>query len=86
MAAGVTDRLWSVEDLVALLGSLRAAEGGKSSLMREYTERWMELARLASTEQDPVKLLALITEINQLLMKKEERLIKAESLKLENSK
>jgi hypothetical protein len=44
--------------------------------MKENTERWMELARLASTEQDPVKLLALVTEINQLLMKKEERLIK----------
>jgi hypothetical protein len=30
MAAGVTDRLWSVEDLV--VGSLRAAEGGKSGV------------------------------------------------------
>ena len=32
MAAGVSDRLWDVSDLVALLESLRAAEGGKSSL------------------------------------------------------
>jgi hypothetical protein len=32
MAAGVSDRLRSVEDLVALLGSLRTAEGGKSGL------------------------------------------------------
>jgi hypothetical protein len=36
----------------------------------------MELARLASTEQDPEKLLALITEINHLLMDKEKRLIR----------
>jgi hypothetical protein len=45
--------------------------------MRENTERWMELAKLASTEQDPVKLLELITEINKLLLQKEERLIRA---------
>ena len=32
MAAGVTDRLWDVEDLVAGLGSQRA-EGGKTSGM-----------------------------------------------------
>ena len=32
MAAGVTDRLWSVEDLVALWESLRTAKGGKSGV------------------------------------------------------
>ena len=37
----------------------------------------MELARLAATEQDPVKLLELIAEINKLLLEKEERLVKA---------
>jgi hypothetical protein len=39
--------------------------------MQDKTERWMEHAKLASTEQDPVKLLELITEINELLMEKE---------------
>lgn len=42
--------------------------------MCENTERWMELARLASTEQDPDKLLDLVREINQLLEKKQKRL------------
>jgi hypothetical protein len=32
-------------------------------------------AELASTEQDPVKLLKLISEINDLLMEKESRLL-----------
>ena len=40
-------------------------------------ERWMQLAELAATEQDPVELLKLITEINELLAEKEERLTKA---------
>jgi hypothetical protein len=39
--------------------------------------RWMELARLASEEQDPKKLLELITEINDLLEAKEKRLLAA---------
>jgi hypothetical protein len=42
--------------------------------MREDTERWMELARLASVEQDRDKLLELVREINQLLDKKQKRL------------
>jgi hypothetical protein len=45
--------------------------------MQENTQRWMELAKLASTEQDPVKLLTLITEINELLLRKERRLIQS---------
>jgi hypothetical protein len=44
--------------------------------MRENRERWMALCEEASTEQDPVKLLRLITEINKLLLGKEERLVK----------
>ena len=42
--------------------------------MREYRERWMELAALAADEQDPKKLLELVKEINELLERKERRL------------
>ena len=46
--------------------------------MREHTERWIELARLASIEQDREKLLALTEEINRLLQMKEARLKREE--------
>ncbi len=39
-------------------------------------ERWKVLCEQAITEKDPVKLLKLITEINELLMTKEGRLLK----------
>jgi len=39
-------------------------------------ERWWELAEQAAIEQDPVKMLELITEINKLLLQKEERLVR----------
>ncbi len=42
--------------------------------MRENTERWMELAKLAANEQDPQKMLELVQEINDLLEQKEKRL------------
>jgi len=55
--------------------------------MQDIRDRWMRLAEMASTEQDPVKLLKLITEINQLLMQKEERLVNAlDATKPKNSK
>jgi hypothetical protein len=38
-------------------------------------ERWRELCEQAAKEQDPVRLLQLTTEINRLLLQKEERLI-----------
>jgi hypothetical protein len=42
--------------------------------MRSATdERWMSLCRLAACEQDPQKLIELITEINRLLEEKELR-------------
>jgi hypothetical protein len=43
----------------------------------EKRERWMQLAEQAAREKDPVILLKLIAEINELLDEKEERLIKA---------
>jgi hypothetical protein len=42
--------------------------------MREKTEYWMKLCQQAAVEQDPTKLLALVTEINNLLEEKEQRL------------
>jgi hypothetical protein len=35
--------------------------------------RWMELCEQASVEQDPVKLMELVEEINRLLLEKEKR-------------
>jgi len=49
--------------------------------MRENTERWMELAKLAATEQDPIKMLELVREVNELLEKKQKRLNREESEK-----
>jgi hypothetical protein len=43
----------------------------------EKKERWRQLAEQAAIEQDPVTMLRLITEINELLAEKEERLIRA---------
>jgi hypothetical protein len=37
-------------------------------------ERWFQLCQQAAVEQDPVKLLGLITEINNILEEKEKRL------------
>jgi hypothetical protein len=42
----------------------------------ENRERWLKLAEEAATEQDPVRMLELITEINRLLLEKEERLVR----------
>jgi len=42
--------------------------------MQENTARWMQLCAQAAVEQDPKKLLELVTEINDLLEKKERRL------------
>ena len=42
--------------------------------MQEKRERWMELAELAATEQDPAKMIELVREINRLLAEKQDRL------------
>ena len=42
--------------------------------MREHEEKWKELCRQASVEQDPQKLTELVKEINELLAKKQGRL------------
>jgi hypothetical protein len=47
---------------------------GKLVDVENNQERWMQLARLAASEQDPKKLLGLVIEINQLLAEKQERL------------
>jgi hypothetical protein len=40
---------------------------------RETKERWLVLCEEAAVEQDPGRLLALITEINRLLNEKQQR-------------
>ena len=42
----------------------------------EKAERWKESAAQAAVEQDPVRMLDLITEINKLLLEKEQRLVR----------
>ena len=45
----------------------------------EKKARWERLCEQVSTEQDPVKMLKLRTEINELLMAKATPLLKAHS-------
>jgi hypothetical protein len=42
-------------------------------------ERWEELCEQAATEQDSMRLMALVKEINRLLSQKEDRLHNSES-------
>ena len=44
----------------------------------EKGERWRNLCEQAATEQDPIRLLQLVSEINRLLLEKEERLVRKE--------
>jgi len=39
----------------------------------EKRERWIELCKQAEAEQDPKKLMELVTEINRLLQDEEDR-------------
>jgi hypothetical protein len=45
-------------------------------MQAEKREPWMRLCEQAAAEQDPKKLIGLITEINRMLQEKEERLLK----------
>jgi hypothetical protein len=45
---------------------------------------WTELCRQASIEQDPKKLLELVTEINRLLAEKQDRV--GRNIKMEDGK
>jgi hypothetical protein len=47
---------------------------GKELMQGAKRERWMELCERAAVEQDPKKLLELVTQINELLREKEQRL------------
>jgi hypothetical protein len=47
-------------------------------------ESWMQLCELAAQEKDPVKLMALIAEIERLLETKQQRVTKAPDLVAEN--
>jgi hypothetical protein len=40
----------------------------------QFKERWYQLCVLATAENDPVKLFAMMTEINRLLTEKEQSL------------
>jgi hypothetical protein len=40
----------------------------------QFTERWYQLCVLAAAENDPAKLFAMMTEINRLLIEKEQSL------------
>jgi hypothetical protein len=44
--------------------------------VQEHTEKWLELCKQASTEQDPAKLMKLTAEILRLLEEKDKRLRK----------
>jgi len=50
--------------------------------MQNNEERWKELCKQASVEQDPDKLSELVTEINRLLKEKADRLKALRSNKL----
>jgi hypothetical protein len=64
------------QSVVRVMYSESRVKQGYEIMQGEKKERWMELAERATVEQDPVEMLRLITEINQLLMEKQQRLVK----------
>ena len=65
-ALAVTDR----RQIEPILSELRAALQEKV----QSGERWIELCERAAVEQDPKKLLELVSEINRLFEAREKRL------------
>ena len=53
-------------------------------MIAKQKEKWMEVCELAVKEQDPEKLMALVTEIDRLLEEKTQRLKKAHHPVTEN--
>jgi len=51
-----------------------ACQIGARVMQGKVREKWMQLCELAVVEQDPEKLMALITEINRILDEKDRRL------------
>jgi len=49
-------------------------------------ERWFQLCQLAAVEQDPAKLIALVTEVNQLLEAEETERNKGRARQVESWK
>jgi hypothetical protein len=47
-------------------------------------ERWVELAELAANEQDPTRLMALVSELNELLAHKPQRAPRPDSTQKAN--
>jgi hypothetical protein len=56
----------------------------RNGVMRENTEKWMELCAQAANEQDSQRLMALIQQITALLDAKQERLIERDSQRLQS--
>ena len=51
--------------------------------MKDQTkERWLQLCALTAQEDDPAKLLALVAEINRLLMEREQLLTASQSAEM----
>jgi hypothetical protein len=53
--------------------ALSSDDRRRHQMDRETKERWLVLCEQAAVEQDPARLLALVTEINRLLEEKEQR-------------
>lgn len=52
-------------------------------MVGDEKERWMQLCELATQEQDPIKLMELVAEINRILEAKEHRLKETSDTALE---